>query len=93
MIVGGINIFMPINKFISNIPVLGSSYILLFIAALFTNFFIIKRIVSNINNPENKKCRNKTYKSYKFLTDFIDTRSISECFYYTFIISILFFYL
>ena len=91
IIIGIINIFMPINKFLSNIPILGSSYILLFMLALFTTFFILKRIVSNIDEPENKKCKTKTYKSYKSLINFIDNRSITECFYYTFIISIIFF--
>jgi len=93
MIIGVINIIMPINKYLSNIPILGSSYILLFILALFATFFILKRIVSNLNEDENKKCRNKTYKTYKSLTQFIDNRSITECIYFTLIISILFFYL
>ncbi len=90
MVIGVINIFMPINKFLSNIPILGSSYVLLFIVMLFTLLFILKRIVSNINEPENKKCNVKNYKS---LMEFIDDRSITECMFYTFIISIIFFYL
>jgi len=93
MIIGIINIVMPINKFLASIPILGSSYILIFILALFATFFILKRIVSNLDEPENKKCKNKTYKSYKSLTQFIDNRSITECLYITLIISILFFYL
>ena len=90
MIVGVINIFIPINKFLANIPILGSSYILLFILILFTTFFILKRIVSNINEPENKKCKDTSYKS---LRTFINDRSITECIYFTLIISIFFFYL
>ncbi len=93
IIIGVINIVMPINKFLANIPILGSSYILLFILALFTTFFILKRIVSNLDEAENKKCKTKTTKSYKSLIQFIDNRSITECIYFTFIISILFFYL
>jgi len=93
MVIGAINIFMPINKYLSNIPILGSSYILLFILALFVTFFILKRIVSNLDEAENTKCKNKTYKTYKSLANFIDDRSITECIYFTLIISILFFYL
>lgn len=89
-VVAVINIFMPINKFLSTIPILGSSYVLLFILMLFSLLFILKRIVSNINDPENKKCRVKNYKS---LIEFIDARSISEIIFYTFIVSIIFFYL
>ena len=90
MIVGFINIFIPINKFLSNIPLIGSTYILIFTLLLFINFFVLKRIVSNSSEPENKKCIIKNYKS---LISFIDDRGIQEIIYFTLIISIIFFYL
>jgi hypothetical protein len=90
MIIGIINIFVPINKFFASIPVIGSSYVLVFVVILFVELFILKRIASNLNDSENRKCRSKTYKS---LTDFIEERSIVECFFATIIISIIFFYL
>jgi hypothetical protein len=93
MIIAVINIFIPINKFLATIPILGSSYILIFILVLFTTFFILKRIVSNLDEDENTQCKSKLYKSYKSLIDFINNRSITECIYATFILSILFFYL
>ena len=93
IVIGIINIFIPINTFLASIPILGSSYILLFILVLFTTFFILKRIVSNLYESENKSCMVKISKSYKSLTKFINNRSITECIYFTFILSILFFYL
>ena len=90
MIVGFINIFIPINKFLSSIPIIGSTYILIFTLLLFINFFILKRIVSNLAESENKKCNVKTYKS---LVSFVNDRSIQEIVYFTLIISIIFFYL
>ena len=53
-------------------------------------FFVLKRIISNLQEDENKKCKTKHYKS---LRDFIENRSIAECIYITVFISIVFFYL
>ena len=90
MIIGFINIFLPINKFVANIPVIGSSYILLFILTLFITLFILKRIVFNLGESENKKCNVKNYKS---LINFVNDRSIQEIIYLTLILSIIFFYI
>ena len=90
MLLSLVNIFFPVNKFLSNIPIIGSSYVLLFIVLLFLLLFILKRIVSNLDEPENKKCNVKDYKS---LTNFIDDRSYAECCYITILISVVFFYL
>ena len=87
MLFGFINAFIPINKIIYNIPVIGSSYVLIFVGVLFGILFIIKRIADNLNEPENKKCKKK---EYKFLIDFINNRSINECFLFTIIISIVY---
>jgi hypothetical protein len=89
MIIGAINIFVPINKFVANIPVIGSSYVLLFILLLFLTLFIVKRIVVNLAESENKKCNVKHYKSFMI---FINERSMMELIYLTLILSILFFY-
>ena len=90
MLFGFINTFIPINKIIYNIPVIGSSYVLIFVSILFGILFIIKRIADNLNEDENKKCKKK---EYKYLIDFINNRSINECFIFTIITSIVFFYL
>ena len=90
MLISVVNIFMPVNKFLSTIPIIGSSYVLLFILLLFMLLFILKRIVINLNDPENKKCK---VKDYKVLTHFIDDLSYAQCSYITIFISIVFFYL
>ena len=90
MLFGFINTFIPINKIIYNIPVIGSSYVLIFVGILFGILFIIKRIADNLNDDENKKCKKK---EYKYLINFINNRSINECFIFTIITSIVFFYL
>jgi len=90
MLFGFINTFIPINKIIYNIPVIGSSYVLIFVSILFGILFIMKRIANNLNENENKKCKKK---EYKYLIDFINNRSINECFIFTIITSIVFFYL
>ena len=83
--ISAVNIFMPVNKFLSNIPIIGSSYVLLFIL-----LFILKRIVINLDEPENKKCK---IKEYKLLSNFISDISYFQCSYITIIISVIFFYL
>lgn len=90
MFISVVNIFMPVNKFLSNIPIIGSSYVFLFILLLFMLLFILKRIVINLNDPENKKCK---VKDYKTLTNFINDISYAQCCYITIIISVVFFYL
>jgi len=90
MFISVVNIFMPVNKFLSTIPIIGSSYVFLFILLLFMLLFILKRIVINLNEPENKKCNDKNYKS---LTHFIDDISYVQCCYITIIIAVVFFYL
>ena len=90
IIIGIINIILPINKFIYTIPVIGTSYVFIIMMLIFIIFFIMKRIVSNLQEAENKKCRTK---NYKVLQHFIENRSIPECIYITVVMSIIFFYL
>jgi len=90
IMIGLINIILPINKFIYNIPIIGTSYVFIIMILIFVMFFVLKRIISNLQEDENKKCRTKNYKR---LRDFIENRSIGECIYITVAISIVFFYL
>ena len=90
MLLSVVNIGVPVNKFLSTIPIIGSSYVFLFILLLFMLLFILKRIANNLNEPENKKCNSKDYKSF---TNFINDRSYAECCYITIFISVVFFYL
>ena len=50
----------------------------------------MKRIVINLDEPENKKCK---IKEYKLLSNFISDISYFQCSYITIIISVIFFYL
>jgi len=90
MIVGIVNIFVPANKFLSNLPIIGSSYILVFTFALFGLLFIINRLSKNIKDSENSKCK---IKGYDTIIDFFYNKSVMECIYITIIVSIIFFYL
>jgi hypothetical protein len=90
MVISVVNIFMPVNKFLSNIPIIGSSYVFLFILLLYMLLFILKRIVNNLDEPENKKCNIKDYKS---VSKIISDISYVQCIYITIIISVVFFYL
>lgn len=90
MIVGLVNIFVPANKFLSTLPLIGSSYVLIFVGALFFELFIVNRLVINMEDSENSKC---SVKGYDMLRRFFSDFTTTECIYYTVIITILFFYL
>jgi len=90
MLVGIVNIFVPANKFLSTLPIIGSSYILLFALALFGELFIINRLSKNIDESDNSKCK---LKGYDTLIEFFISKTIMECIYFTIIITIVFFYL
>jgi len=90
MIVGVINIFVPASKFISTIPLIGSTYVLLFVLTLFTDLIIINRLVKNLQDEENYKC---SIKGFDTIINFFSTKSIVECIYYTIGITAIFFYL
>ena len=90
MLVGIVNIFVPANKFLSTLPIIGSSYILLFALALFGELFIINRLSKNIDESDNSKCK---LKGFDTLLDFFTSKTIMDCIYFTIIITIVFFYL
>ena len=90
MIVGLINIFVPASKFLSTLPIIGSSYVLIFVLALFGEFFIINRLAINISESDNSKCK---LKGYDMIIDFFSNKTFMECIYFTIGVSIIFFYL
>lgn len=90
MIVGLVNIFVPASKFLSTLPVIGSSYVLIFVLLLLIEFYIINRLSINIAESDNSKCK---LKGYDILIDFFSKKSFIECVYFTIIVSIIFFYL
>ena len=90
MIVGLVNIFIPASKFLSTLPLVGSSYVILFSLALFGEFFIINRLSINIDESDNSKCK---LKGYDLLIDFFSNKTFTDCIYYTVIVSVIFFYL
>jgi hypothetical protein len=92
MIIGAINIFIPASKFLSTLPIIGSSYVLLFVLAVFILLFIINRLSINISERDDNKCKITGY-GYNAVIEFFNERSIIECIYITIIISIIFFYL
>ena len=90
MIVGIINIFLPASKFLSTIPIIGSSYVVVFVGAVFLELFIINRLSINIIESENSKCN---IKGFDTILNFFSTKTTLECGYFTLVIAILFFYL
>jgi hypothetical protein len=90
MIVGLVNIFVPASKFLSTLPVIGSSYVLIFVLLLLIEFYIINRLSINIAESDNSKCK---LKGYDILIDFFSKKTFIECVYFTIIVSIIFFYL
>ena len=90
MIIGSINIFFPASKLLASIPIIGSSYVLIFVLSVFMLLFIINRLSINIKEKNNSKCN---IKDYDTIVNFFNNRSTLECIYITIIISILFFYL
>lgn len=90
MIVGVVNIFIPASKFLSTVPIIGSSYVLIFVLALFFELFIVNRLSININEYDTMQC---TPKGYDMLINYFSSKTVLECITMAVIISILFFYL
>lgn len=90
MIIGAVNVFCPASKFLSTLPIIGSSYVLLFVLGVFMDLFIINRLAVNLEEREDSLC---TIKGYSWITDFFANKSVADCIYYTLGISIVFFYL
>ena len=90
MIVGLINIFVPASKFLSTLPIIGSSYVLVFVLALLGELFIVNRLSINIDEDETSKCKPK---GFDMLIKYFRSKTFFECVIITVIMSILFFYL
>lgn len=90
MVIGAVNVFCPASKFLSTLPIIGSSYVLLFVLGVFMNLFIINRLAVNLEDREDSICN---IKGYNWITNFFANKSIADCIYYTLGISIIFFYL
>jgi hypothetical protein len=91
-----VNIIIPASKFLAGLPIIGSSYVLLFVLALFMLIFIINRISVNlIDDPdnENNDCLVDELDSYTTLIEWFGDLSFLQDVYITIIISMLFFYL
>jgi hypothetical protein len=88
IIVGFINAIIPANKWCSNIPFIGSTYMIIFILALFMNIYIINRLSINVKDNETYKCN---IKGYDMLINSFTKIGFVECIYITIAISILFF--
>jgi hypothetical protein len=90
MIIGIINIFVPASKFLSTLPIIGSSYVLLFVLAVFGIIFIVHRLSINIVESDKSACK---LKGYDTIITFFSSKTVMECIYFTIITSVLFFYL
>jgi hypothetical protein len=90
MVIGAINVFCPASKFLSTLPIIGSSYVLIFVVGVFMALFIVNRLAVNIDDREDSKC---AMNNYQWVNDFFSSKGVAECIYYTMGISILFFYL
>jgi hypothetical protein len=89
-IVGIVNIFFSANNILSNVPIIGSSYVLIFVLLFFIELFIMSRLAKNLRE---KECRSCDIKGYESLCKFFRKRTVTECIYLSIIISIIFFYL
>ena len=89
-IIGLVNIFISANNILSQVPIIGSSYVLIFVLILFLELFIVSRICKNLKDKENRKC---DIQGYKPLCKMFYKISTMECSYIAIIISIIFFYL
>jgi len=90
MIVGLINIFIPASKFLSTLPIIGSSYVLLFVLSVFGELFIINRLSINIVESDNTSCN---IKGYDMIINFFSEKTFADCVYITIFVSVIFFYL
>ena len=90
MVIGAVNVFYPASKLLSTLPIIGSSYVLLFVLCVFMDLFIINRLAINLDEREDSLCM---IKGYGGITDFFASKSVADCIYYTLGISIIFFYL
>ncbi len=93
MVIAVINIFIPASKFLSTLPIIGSSYILLFVLSLFLVLFIINRLSINILDRKDKKDNKCNVKGFDIILNYFSESTTLECIYITIIISIFFFYL
>jgi len=89
-IVGLINIFFSANNLLSQIPIIGSSYALIFVLLIFVEMFILSRLSKNLREKECSACN---VKGYETLCKFFRKRDTTECIYISLIIAIIFFYL
>jgi len=90
LVITAINIFIPVSNFLSKLPIIGSSYVLLFVMILFLLTFSLNRLAININEREDSKCNMKAFNSF---TDFWENRTFLEDVYITIGISMIFLYL
>ena len=90
LVITAINIFIPVSNFLSKLPIIGSSYVLLFVMILFLLTFSLNRLAININEREDSKCDMKSFKSF---TDFWENRTFLEDVYITMAIAMIFLYL
>lgn len=90
VVIAGVNLFMPASKFLSSLPLVGSTYILFFMMLVFVLLFILQRLSKELKTPECKKCKVQLYEP---LINFFYNRSVTETIYFTIIITIVFFYI
>jgi hypothetical protein len=85
-----INIFVSANNILSQIPLIGSSYALIFLLCLFMELFTMSRLAKCLQDEENSDC---DIKGHEPLFKFFQQRSITECAYISIVLTIIFFYL
>jgi hypothetical protein len=90
IVVSGINVVIPASKFLSNLPIIGSSYVLLFCLCLFAELFLVHRLSISLTDEYKKQCKPK---GYNFLLEFFYNKGITECAIYTGVLAMIFFYL
>ena len=84
-----INIFIPLNRGLYNIPIIGGSISIIYLLLLVGELILVYNISNELNKPDCKKC---DIGDYKYLVSFFNNQSIISCIGYSIIISIVLLY-
>lgn len=85
---GIINIFIPLNKYITNIPIVGGWYVYIFMIVLFVELYLVLFTVENLNKIGKKCSKDKIKIIYNLFKD----KNMLSCLYFTIASSIVLFY-
>lgn len=92
-----VNVVIPASKFISTLPIIGSSYVLLFVLAVFMLVFMVNRLSVNIMDDPDDESDNEYsecyLEDYSMLLEWFSDLSFMNDIVITVIVCMIFFYL